>query len=87
MSSTSVAVKNQCVDRTLKQMDAVKASTLPKRKFGKKDGVAATKAAHQMLLQQIEELEHQAMGIGLIITARALNNAKNAWRREMERVR
>jgi hypothetical protein len=39
---------------------------------------AAKNAAKVMLMQQISEMESHAHALGMIITARGLNNAKNA---------
>lgn len=56
----------------------LKAATARPRKPGKRLAAQANRAARQMLLQAIQELELHAHGIGMTITGRVLNNAKNA---------
>lgn len=53
------------------------------RKLTKADKIAINRAAQQMLVQEIEELEQRAFRLGLHVTARALNQAKNALGWEM----
>lgn len=53
------------------------------RSLTKKDHAALTQAALVVLTQDIEELEQRARCLGLTLTARGLNQAKNAcgWER------
>lgn len=48
------------------------------RKLSKQDKLAINRAGQQSLVQEIEEMEHRASALGMLVTARALNNAKNA---------
>lgn len=53
------------------------------RKLSAEDKRAINRAAWLALVQEIEEMERRADRLGLIVTARALNNAKNAAGWEM----
>lgn len=53
------------------------------RKLSKADKLAINRVAQQMLIQEIEELEQRAGRLELHVTARALNQAKNALGWEM----
>lgn len=55
----------------------------PRRRLSKADKVAITRAGQANMAQDIEELEQRTHRLGMIITARALNNAKNALGWEM----
>lgn len=56
----------------------LEAATSRARKVTKKLAVAANRATHQMLLQELQEIETRAHRLGLHVTAHALNRAKNA---------
>lgn len=53
------------------------------RRLSAADKLAINRAAHQMLVQEIGELEQRAHRLGMLVTARALNQAKNALGWEM----
>lgn len=54
----------------------------PPRKLTKRD-IRANRAAQEMMLQELQELEDRAMRLGMFITQRAINQAKNAMGWEM----
>jgi hypothetical protein len=49
-----------------------------KRTLTKADKAAISHAARLGMISEIEELEQRAHGLGMHVTAHALNNAKNA---------
>lgn len=53
------------------------------RKLTARDKKNISEIGRQILTEDIEELEQRAYNLGLIVTARALNNAKNTsgWER------
>lgn len=61
----------------------LKAMTGPERKLTKAGGEAIRVAGRQNMIQDVEELEQRAHHLGMHVTARALNNAKNALGWEM----
>ena len=54
-----------------------------KLKLGQPGYAGARRAERQIILQQLEEIERSAHVAGLTITARGINNAKNACGWEM----
>lgn len=60
-----------------------KAAVSKPRKLKKSDMVAINRAGNEMMLQEIQELEDRAMRLGMYITSRALNQAKNTLGWEM----
>lgn len=48
------------------------------RKLTKADGEAMNRIAMQNMIQEIQELESRAHGLGIHVTGHALNRAKNA---------
>jgi len=53
------------------------------RRLSRADKLAINRAGQQVLCQEIEELEQRAGRLGMHVTARALNQAKNALGWEM----
>jgi hypothetical protein len=66
-------------------MDAFKAAVLKPRKLTPADAQTINRAAQQGMIEEIQELEIRAHNLGMHITARALNEAKNALGYELAR--
>lgn len=64
-------------------VSVLKAATSKPRKASYKLERAALAAARHALLNELQDLEHRAHGLGLHVTAHALNKAKNALGWEM----
>lgn len=58
--------------------NVLKASIARQRKPTKKLAAAATRAAQDVLVHDLQDLESRAHGLGLHVTGHALNRAKNA---------
>jgi hypothetical protein len=71
-------------DGVSKQSDLLRRAMSPKpRRLSASDKAEINRAAQEMLGLEIEELEQRAHRLGMRVTARALNQAKNAlgWER------
>jgi hypothetical protein len=63
--------------------DILKLVNAKKRNLTKVDKLAINHVGRQSLAQEIGEMERRAYDLGMLITARALNNALNALGWEM----
>lgn len=69
---SAMSRKRTAMPSTLELMNA------KPRRLSKADALAINQAARQNMVQEIAELEQRASDLGVFVTARALNNAKNA---------
>jgi hypothetical protein len=60
-----------------------KAAVSPPRRITKRDALAINRAGQQTMLQELQELEDRAMRLGMFVTQKAINQAKNALGWEM----